>query len=120
MAPKVGTKRSQVQIRFKTEYKRFSVPASRFEAAKADANKWKETATKDAWSQKAFGFKIADLEWKYSDHSGEEDSREPERLEPHFSGSRYNFQCPASRACEIQLASEHLQRTIDVEDCSTQ
>ena len=40
MAGTTGTKRKQVQIWFNTEYKRFSVPASRFEAAKADANKW--------------------------------------------------------------------------------
>ena len=116
MAPKVGTKRSQVQIRFNTECKRFSVPASRFEAAKADAHKWKATAIKDAWSQKAFGFKIADLEWKYNHHPEEVDSRESEHLQPCFRGcARHRFRCPASRACEIQLAVEHLQRATNAE-----
>ncbi len=115
MAPKVGTKRKRVQIRFKGEMPRFYVPASTFEAAKADAGQWKDTAIKDAWSQKAFGFKIADLEWKYNHHPEEADSREPERLQPYLRGAKYECRCPASHACEIQLGIEHLQRSIDAE-----
>ena len=116
MAATTGTKRKYVKVQFKTQRLGFYVPASSFVVAQADARQWNDTATKDAWSQKAFGFKIADLEWKYNDHSGEEDSREPELLQRRFGGSAlYTFRCPASRACEIQLAVEHLQRATDAE-----
>ncbi len=115
MAGTTGAKRQQVRIQFQKVRHTFYVPASRFEVAQADARQWKDTVINDTWSQQAFGFKIADLEWKYIDHSAEEDSREPELLQSSFSGAQYKIRCPASRACEIQLCIEHLQRATDAE-----